>query len=102
MKRAIIGILLIIIATSLIVQKEHVIKELSASFTERMQPSPAVVQDKPKHKPRQDVELMGYPAPPDEPLLPYPAPYIPTRTPLPTFTPLPFPTPAPTMNPWGD
>jgi hypothetical protein len=101
MKKVLIGILMVFLAMSFIVQKEHILKELGAPLTDRMQPASAVIQEKPKaHRP-QRVELMAYPAPGD-PLPPYPAPSLPTRTPLPTFTPLPYPTPGPTMNPWGD
>jgi hypothetical protein len=100
MKRLFVGILLVILATSYFVQKEHILKGLERTLVESLQPAPAIVQEKPKPKPRQDTELMAYPAP-GEPLLPYPAPLSPIRTPLPTATII-LPTPAPTMNPWGD
>jgi hypothetical protein len=101
MKKITVGLLLVFLAMSFIIQKEHVIKELGAPLTERMRPAPTDVVEKHKPRPQQSFERLAYPAPGDLPP-PYPAPYIPTRTPLPTFTPLPFPTPAPTMNPWGD
>ena len=102
MKRILIGVLLVILGTSYIVQKELVIKRI------------LILHDKPRHyivitekpkvsKPRQEVELMAYPAPPDEQLPPYPPPdSSPIRTTQPTPTPLILPTLAPTMNPLGD
>lgn len=101
MKRILIGVLLVVLATSYMVQKEHVLKELSAPLTEQMRPVLTETMAMPKVRKSQEVELMAYPAPGDEPLPPYPAPNIPTRTPLPTPT-LVYPTPGPTMNPWGD
>ena len=100
MKRILIGVLLIILGMSYFVTREHILKELSAPITERMRPA-EVVEIKQVNKPRQEVELMAYPAPEDT--WPYiPPPDYSHETPLPTPDLSILPTPAPTMNPMGD
>ena len=78
---------------SYVVTREHVLKGLSASLTEQMQP---VEVKKPQ------AELMPYPAPPEE-FWPYiPPPDYSHETPLPTHDLSILPTLAPTMNPLDD
>ena len=102
MRKYYIGILLVILATSYIVQREQILKRIYAM---RDRPSvQAVITEKPKaKKPEQQVEILAYPAPGDQPVSPYP--YIPPTEWQPTIiTPDlgPPPTPAPTYNSWGD
>ena len=100
MKRILIGVLLVILGMSYIVTREHVLKELSAPITDRMQPI-EVIESVKVNKPQQEVELMAYPAP--EESWPYiPPPDYSHETPLPTPDFSILPTPAPTLNPWGD
>jgi len=98
MKRILIGLLLIFLATSYIAQKEHVIKNLEDSITSRLSLIIVIETKEPKAHPPRAIEQLAYP-PPEEAW-----PYIPppTYTPYPTRTPRPLPTLAPTMNPWDD
>ena len=100
MKRILIGVLLVILGMSYIVQKELIIKRILA-----MRDRPGhyiVITEKPKaRQPQQEVELMAYPAPKES--WPYiPPPDYSHETPLPTPDLSILPTPAPTMNPLGD
>ena len=97
MKRIIISVLLIILGTSYFVQKEHVLKNLSSSLTERMtSPTATAVV-----KVSQD-SIMPYPAPPEASWPYVPPPDYSHETPLPTPDLSVLPTPAPTMNPLDD
>ena len=98
MKRILIGVLLVILGTSYIVQKEVILKRILA--LRDLPRHYIVITEEPKvSKPQ--VELMAYPAPEDT--WPYiPPPDYSHETPLPTPDLSILPTPAPTMNPWGD
>ena len=117
MKRILIGLLLVILATSYIVQNKNIIESHKfQSIRERMLMivEGIIVTPKPtSQSPIQDlsergheIDLVGYPPPPtDKPYFPppYPAPGdSPTQTPYPTLTPRPTPTYAPTRNPWDN
>jgi uncharacterized protein YxeA len=104
MKRILIGLLLVILATSYIVQQQHIIEKIEVQLESQSLQEQVVEKEITKaKKPRQNINSEAYPPPPDEPLLPYPAPdNSPTRTPLPTPTRRPTPTYAPTMNPLDD
>ena len=90
MKRILIGILLVVLGMSYVVTREHVLKGLSAPITEQMQPVKVI-------KPQ--VELMPYPAPPEDDWPYVPPPDYSHETPLPTPDLSILPTPAPTMDP---
>jgi len=94
MKRLLVGVMLVLLGTSYIVQKEHVLKGLGSSLTERMTnpTSTAVVKE---------GSAMAYPAPPEESWPYVPPPDYSHETPLPTPDLSILPTPAPTMNPEG-
>ena len=98
MKRILIGILLVVLGMSYVVTREHVLKGLSAPITERMQPAPEVIQDKPKAQQVDQFDMLAYPSPEDD--WPYiPPPDYSHETPLPTPDLSILPTLAPTMNP---
>jgi len=105
MKRILIILLLVVLTTSYIVQKQHVIKNLGTQSLQELM-RPVIVEEMEKKDAKQlkqEVELLAYPPPPDEPLFPYPPPdSSPTRIPFPTPTLRPTPTYAPTMNPWDN
>ena len=104
MKRILIGSLLVILATFYIVQRQQIIDYITSLSSESQQVVVEEVEKPKAKKVKQEVELLGYPAPPtDEPLFGYPPPdNSPTHTPFPTPTQRPTPTYAPTMNPWDD
>ena len=97
-----VALLLVILFTSYVAIQQHILGEQS------LQPVVVTATEKPKAKKvKQEVELIGYPAPPtDAPIFPgpgYPAPE--TSEPLPTFfptqaprTPIPYETPD--MSSW--
>ena len=93
MKRILIGLLLVTLVTFYIVQKKQIQDYLASILPRDRLMEQAIPQVK---RLQQDVELLAYPPPPDEPLPPYPPPdNSPTRTPFPSPTPRPTPTLAP-------
>ena len=107
MSKIVIGFVMIILATSYLVQRERIIERVNAML-ERERVVAVAETEKPKvEKPKQteqpQVELLPYPAPGDQPISPYP--YAPPTEWQPTIiTPDlgPLPTPAPTFDPWSD
>lgn len=100
MKRILIGVLLVILATSYIVQREQIIKRINALRDRQVEQ--VVVTEKAKvRQPQQQVELLAYP-PPEESWPYVPPPDYSHETPTSPLDLLPPPpTLAPTM-PVGD
>ena len=82
--------LLVILFTSYVAIRQHIIEYLGEQ-SEQVQPVIVEATEKPKAKKvKQGADLLAYPPPPDEPILPYPAPGYPAppETPYPTATPM--------------